>query len=1067
QYKSDGQLEVITASANQAITFSYSGDKVSSISAPNGQTNFSYNGDDLETVTFADGTSQSYNYLDGMMIEERNRRDIPTTFEYNQYNRLSKIVRANDSEIVFKSHLDGTFNDPNNDITALKEFYELNNSISQGGKTKLSYQRDLNGDVRYVSNSDGLTTIIERNKFGLPVRVTRPDGSEREIEYFADTLDVKTTVDSLSGEEMIFSYNEYGQVLTESRNGRIKVRSYTDKGLLRAETLPNSSSSFFTYYDNGLIKSVEQTIDQSSSMSRDFEYDSSGNLIRTYDSFGKSTEITRDIAGNILSRTSKVSASQFSIEEFSYDNFNRITSVTSPNNETTQYEYSPTGQLERVIDPTGEETIFSYDILDRNISIKTPLDQETKFKYDDNDNLIEKINAKNQSLKYRYDDDNKLVLKILPDDTYRYEYDSGRRVSLIENSVSTVTLNYDDLGRLISSVTSGEGELSNYPTIRNDYSYNSDSNRESFTDNYGTDLRYGYDQNGIVSQIQDSNRFTYSYSFDHLGRVKSVSMPGMLAEYSHNNKIGITSIDYSSGGSVKAFFNYVRNDLEQVKGSSCENKVVSYDYDLNEFITNATRTYSDGRDLASLDNETFSYDEIGNRTSDSQGSYSYDNTKQILQESWKYRFSYDANGNLIGKTDKITDEHVKYEYSSENQLMRVRFYENILSTNAKKSVDYYYDGLGRRMKKVVVDNDNLSDKRKTYTRQYAYDQDEMYLEFDEESNLLARYVHSNLRTDDTLAVEVTTDGVDAQLAPSTGTFTFLKDSIGSITHIANESGEVVQKHEYSSFGDIIRIFDSTGSVVTASAPFSLSFMFANRELDRETNFYYNRARYYAQEIGRFLQRVPDPGKIKLPLTLINKYIYGGNNPLVNIDPSGQSFIRDLIVGALVVVAAVFTGGYAGAAVGGAVGGGTAGAVAGAVAGAIAGAVAGGLVGGLANGIFSAIEGDSFGDGFKTGARVGALIGGIVGGLAGGFAGYYAKIPGSDLLAGGGDEQAKGLSLQFKLDDATVRCVVRAIAVAAIPIAVASYSGLLLTPVGLVLVGTGLYLGYNVGSGCFN
>ncbi|WP_089971211.1 RHS repeat-associated core domain-containing protein [Lihuaxuella thermophila] len=58
--------------------------------------------------------------------------------------------------------------------------------------------------------------------------------------------------------------------------------------------------------------------------------------------------------------------------------------------------------------------------------------------------------------------------------------------------------------------------------------------------------------------------------------------------------------------------------------------------------------------------------------------------------------------------------------------------------------------------------------------------------------------------------------------------------------------------------------------------------------DKVTGLYYLQNRYYNPDTGRFLTRDPDSGEEMEPLTL-NKYIYAGNNPVMNIDPDGNFF----------------------------------------------------------------------------------------------------------------------------------------------------------------------------------
>ena len=55
---------------------------------------------------------------------------------------------------------------------------------------------------------------------------------------------------------------------------------------------------------------------------------------------------------------------------------------------------------------------------------------------------------------------------------------------------------------------------------------------------------------------------------------------------------------------------------------------------------------------SSQGNEGFTYDDLGNRTSDNSGSYIYDTKKLLLQEDFQYLYSYDYNGNLTSKQER-------------------------------------------------------------------------------------------------------------------------------------------------------------------------------------------------------------------------------------------------------------------------------------------------------------------------------------------------------------------------------------------------------------------------------
>jgi RHS repeat-associated protein len=351
-----------------------------------------------------------------------------------------------------------------------------------------------------------------------------------------------------------------------------------------------------------------------------------------------------------------------------------------------------------------------------------------------------------------------------------------------------------------------------------------------------------------------------------------------------------------AGSSPRGQFNYTRNDQGMVTSVVTEDGNFSLQYDLDAHLTNYSQpSLRLPASESTFAGETFSYDNIGNRTADQGATYTFDNTQQRLTETSRYTFQYDNDGNLTDRVDKVSGEYTKYEYSSQNQLLSIRVFPTIISSSPVKESYYFYDALGRRMKKQVVDHAATTDPLKTFTRQFIYDGDQILLEYDGSANLLARYTHSNLRTDDVLAVDVTPEGINSKIAPAAGSFTYLKDHLGSIQAVADANGNIVQKYDYSAFGMILGVKDSTNSDLPPESRVNTAFTFVGREYDSESGLYYNRARYYDPDTGRFLQGDPNPGQLQNPLTVVNRYAYAGNNPAMFIDPSGTFFgIDDLI-----------------------------------------------------------------------------------------------------------------------------------------------------------------------------
>lgn len=129
--------------------------------------------------------------------------------------------------------------------------------------------------------------------------------------------------------------------------------------------------------------------------------------------------------------------------------------------------------------------------------------------------------------------------------------------------------------------------------------------------------------------------------------------------------------------------------------------------------------------------------------------------------------------------------------------------------------------------------------------------------------------------------------------------------LGTVTDVMDSSGNIVQRYDYTAYGKIRSLKDGAGSDITSDPAISTSFTFTGREYDSEVGLYYYRARYYDANIGRFLQQDPDPGKLNIPSTLVNKYIYAMNNPIMLKDPSGMSWLSDLVDYAFVGLAGIY------------------------------------------------------------------------------------------------------------------------------------------------------------------
>jgi RHS repeat-associated protein len=114
---------------------------------------------------------------------------------------------------------------------------------------------------------------------------------------------------------------------------------------------------------------------------------------------------------------------------------------------------------------------------------------------------------------------------------------------------------------------------------------------------------------------------------------------------------------------------------------------------------------------------------------------------------------------------------------------------------------------------------------------------------------------------------------------------YLYDGQLSTRGLTNEAGDLTDTYTYDAFGQLI---DQAGSSEN-------SFLYTGEQFDPNAGFYYLRARYYDQGVGRFLTADPYQGRMHEPVTL-HKYLYAHANPVMSSDPSGLMSLHSVMSG---------------------------------------------------------------------------------------------------------------------------------------------------------------------------
>ena len=247
--------------------------------------------------------------------------------------------------------------------------------------------------------------------------------------------------------------------------------------------------------------------------------------------------------------------------------------------------------------------------------------------------------------------------------------------------------------------------------------------------------------------------------------------------------------------------------------------------------------------------------------------------------------SCDAAGNMTN------DGIYKYKYDAWNRLVEVD--RQGPTSSPQVIAQYAYDGLGRRIKKVVS---NSGDKDGT---QYFYHNNRwQLLEIDNAAGVARQqFVWGTNYIDEAVCMDVDT-GADGDCTDeSSRHFFYMQDGNWNVTGLREDMGsgpQVVERYEYDPYG-AVRIYRGASSAgmaeqrtvtgqslkwLDASLPEN-PFLYTGYFYDSEIGKYQVRNRQDDPILGRWIQR--DPAGYA---DCANLYQYVRDAPIIGVDPQG-------------------------------------------------------------------------------------------------------------------------------------------------------------------------------------
>jgi RHS repeat-associated protein len=784
---------------NHVTTYTYdaNGNRLTETN-PTGTVTYTYN-QFAEVLTRTDQlsgvTTNTFDSL-GDLLTTEDALGHTTTFTYHAQGQLASVTDARGNMTAYTHDSSGRLT-------------RITDALSHG----VYFEYDERAHLTNATNALDEVTSYEYDAAGRLKKVIYPDTNFVLFTY--DLAGRRTKVKAPQGDETSFSYD-----------AAYRLTGVTDA--------LNHATTFG--YD---LMSNRTSMTDALSRTTDYIYDDFNRLIQT--SYPPATTganrlfevLAYDAVGNVTERTDTAGR----VTNFGYDDINRPTTTTDASDQTTSFGYDALSRTTSMTDALSQEYQFDYDAMGRQTQM-TRGSVSMSYTYDEVGNRSSRTDYNGATTNYTYDELNRLTNVDYPDSTGgTYAYDNLSRLTTATNQNGVVTFTYDNRGR-VSSTTDVWGQTLGY-------SYDPNGNRTALSLNASNYATYTYDPINRLSQLTDSNAQAVTYGYDVTNKLTSRTLPnGVNTTETYDGLDRLKHLKDAKGATAILDNQYSYNTASQILENIDLGGAHNYSYDPLDRVTWAA--------YPGTDNEEYTYDSVGNRTSAGGplGAYSYEPYNRLSIRP-HVSYSYDNNGNELETA--ALNRNATYVYDFENRLTAVTKGWRVqlsprMFTWYFKTISYQYDALGRR-----ISRNTSSDE----LEKFVYDGQDVIADLDGSDQVVRTYLNG--------------PGIDNKIrqTDANGNLYYTSDHLGSTAALTNDSGNVVEQITYDAFGN------SSGSAYTR-------YTYTGREFDTDTGLYYYRARFYDPAVGRFISEDP----IGFAGGNVNIYSYVGNNPILFSDPSG-------------------------------------------------------------------------------------------------------------------------------------------------------------------------------------